>query len=617
MGARGRRDSGLGRGLHPKAGARLGILETLSRLACAVWASTALCVPSAWAAPRAAVEGELDPTLRAAVVRAVGETDRPIQNRFEARRRAAAAAEDAIAVLRSEGYYAYVVEPDLGAGEPAQPLVRVSPGEPFLLGAAGLEWQGAAPVPEAEAAVRSAVARAEGARARAIDVVAAEGRAVAALEQRGYADVAAGERRVVVDHAIRTLTPTYRLSAGQLVRLDGIDLVTNGRTNPAWLRGLAPWRSGETFQPDDVAELERRLLDTGVYDSVTVALAPADRVTAEGLRPVIVSVADRRPRTVELGASYSTGEGLGVDARYTRYNLLRRADTLAAAVRASTVDSRAGVDLTLPHWRRAQQTLKTGAAVYRLRTDAFDETGVGVRLDVIRRYGKTSYVTAGASADVSRTKELRAATLTPLGRNLVTLGTLADAVLDRSDDPLDPRRGYRLSLRAEPTVILGSGTIPYLKLQTQGSAYLPLGRDARTVLAGRLKIGSIVNGAIPEIPASRRFFAGGGGSVRGYPYQGVGPRLADNTPQGGLSLIELSLEARQDLTERWGVVGFVDAGVVGAEEYPGSDELSVGVGLGARYDLGFGPIRVDVAFPVTGRNGEAPFQVYVSIGQSF
>jgi translocation and assembly module TamA len=166
-------------------------------------------------------------------------------------------------------------------------------------------------------------------------------------------------------------------------------------------------------------------------------------------------------------------------------------------------------------------------------------------------------------------------------------------------------------------VLVGEGVRPYVKVQAQGSAYFPFGEKARTVVATRLKMGSMIAGVIPDIPASRRFYAGGGGSVRGYSYQAVGPRLADNTPQGGASLLEASLELRQQLTRRWSVVGFVDAGAVGTDQFPTGKDLSAGAGLGVRYDLGFGPIRADVAVPLDKRTGDPAFQVYLSIGQSF
>ena len=591
----------------------------MGRLLYAVAASAALCAPAVGRAaePKAVVQGEMDPGLKAAIQTVIGDTDRPIENRFEARRRARAAAEDAIAVLRSEGYYAYEVTPDVSEADPPRPLVQITSGPRFLLGAPGVAWQGAAPDADAVAAADRAMLLIPGAPGRAADVVAAEGRVVAAVQKRGYADALAETREVIVDHADKTVRPTYHIAAGPLVRLDGLDLEGEGRTNPAWLRGLAPWKTGDTYDPEDVAELERRLLDTAVYDAVTVSVAPAAKTTAEGLRPVIVSLAERKPRTIEGGASYSTSEGPGVNVRWTHYNRLGRADTIALFGQVSDRDTRAGGEISLPHWRRPQQTLKTGLEAYRVQTDAYDERGVGGHADVTRRYGRTSYVTAGAAVDLTHSKEIKAGTLTTLGRNLVTGKVLGDLLLDRSNDPLNPTSGWRLSARVEPTLILGDTNLPYLRLVSQGTYYQPLDKGAHTVLAGRLRLGRILNGTVDQIPASQRFYAGGGGSVRGFPYQAVGPRYDDNTPIGGVFLLESSVEVRRDLTPKWGVALFADAGAVGSSGPVDFQDLAVGAGVGVRYNLGFAPIRVDVAAPLQRPRGDSPFQVYVSIGQAF
>lgn len=591
----------------------------MGRLLSAVAATAALCAsaPARAAEPRAVVQGELDSELKTALQRVIGDTDRPIENRFEARRRARAAAEDAIALLRSEGYYANQVEPDVTEADPPRAIVQVAPGQRFRLKTPALAWQGDAPDAEAQSVAVKSIGLEAGAPGRAADIIAGEGRIVAAIQQRGYADAQVETRDVVVDHADSTVWPTYHISAGPLVRLDGLDIQNPGRSRADFLRRLAPWKPGDIYDPEDVAELERRLLDTSVYDAVTVALAPAAATTADGLRPVVVSLSERKPRSIEGGASYSTSEGAGVNARWTHYNRLRRADTIALYGQVSDRDTRAGVDVSLPHWRRPQQTLRTGLAAYRVETDAYDETGAGVNADVTRRYGKTSYVTAGASVDASRTREIKAGTLTSLGRNLITVAALGDVLLDRSNDPLNPTKGWRVSARLEPTLILGDTNLPYLRAVTQGTYYLPLDSGARTVVAGRLRLGRIINGTVEQIPASQRFFAGGGGSVRGFPYQAVGPRLTDGTPRGGVFLMESSLEVRRDLTPRWGVAVFADAGAVGSGGPIDLRDLAVGAGIGVRYNLGFAPIRIDVATPVARRRGEPPFQVYVSIGQSF
>ncbi len=157
----------------------------------------------------------------------------------------------------------------------------------------------------------------------------------------------------------------------------------------------------------------------------------------------------------------------------------------------------------------------------------------------------------------------------------------------------------------------------FVRVEGQVTGYLPLEDNARTVLAGRARLGSILGGAELTVPSDRLFYSGGGGSVRGYEYQGVSERLPNNKPRGGLSLFEASVEVRRDLGRNFGVVGFVDAGAVGFQEAPDFSNLRYGAGIGVRYNLPFGPIRADIAVPLDKRDGDADFQIYVSIGQAF
>jgi len=191
--------------------------------------------------PKATLEGDLKPALRAQIAAAVGESDKPISNRFEARRRAREAGEDAIAVLRSEGYYAYDVEPDVSESDTPRPVVKITPGKRFVIADPAIEWLAPAPAAGVQQAGEAVMGLANGQAGRAADVVGAEGRIVAAVQKRGYADVTAVPRLVTVDHADATVRPLYKISAGDLVRLDGITLITTGKTNPKWLRNLAPW----------------------------------------------------------------------------------------------------------------------------------------------------------------------------------------------------------------------------------------------------------------------------------------------------------------------------------------------------------------------------------------
>jgi translocation and assembly module TamA len=568
--------------------------------------------------PKARVLGDMDHALRLEIQRAVGLTKTRAATRLDARRRARDAGEAAIAVLRSEGYYDYTVEPDVGDGEAPDPILRITPGPRSLLASPRIVWDGEPPDPQTLAATQKAMALSAGAPGRAADVLAAEGRLVAALRKRGYADAAAKPRRVVVDHESHTLQPTFFLAAGPLVRFDGLKVIGQSRSRAAWVAMLAPWKRGAVYDPTKVAQLEQRLRDAGVYDSVTVALAPPDE-SVHGLRPVIVSLGDRPPRTIELGGGYSTSEGFGVDAKYILYNRLGRADTVTFTGRLAQIQQKLDAELDLPDWGRADQTFKVGGDIVGDDTSAYNDYGAGLRADIERHWTKTTFLTYGGAFDFVDTLEKDAVNnngiLVGERLKLAIFSLLGAFSLDRSNDPLNPTRGWRLFVQAEPTYVTLDRTLPYLKLTGQASGYLPIGDS--TVIAGRIKLGSIVGGDIPGVPADRRFYAGGGGSVRGYSYQGVGPRLADNTPIGGDSLFESSVELRQHLSGPWGIAAFVDAGSLGPTAVPDFSQVSIGAGVGVRYNLGFGPLRVDIAAPVDHHRGDPWVQLYLSIGQSF
>ncbi|MGD9506382.1 MAG: autotransporter assembly complex family protein, partial [Syntrophobacteraceae bacterium] len=189
--------------------------------------------------------------------------------------------------------------------------------------------------------------------------------------------------------------------------------------------------------------------------------------------------------------------------------------------------------------------------------------------------------------------------------------------LDSSDDLLNPVRGSRLVARVTPyTDTITSAK--FLKSYASYSHYLRFGNKWLPVIANRAALGSIVGEARDGVPADVRFYAGGGGSIRGYPYQKVGP-MNDDDPVGGASLIELSTELRFKATESIGFVVFMDGGSAFESSYPDFGEtLRWGAGAGVRYYTPIGPLRLDVAFPLNPADGmNDSMQLYLSIGQAF
>jgi translocation and assembly module TamA len=187
-----------------------------------------------------------------------------------------------------------------------------------------------------------------------------------------------------------------------------------------------------------------------------------------------------------------------------------------------------------------------------------------------------------------------------------------------SDDLLNPSQGGRAILELAPYTDIRSSHLTFTRTFGEYRHFLSSPRLPGVVLAGRLALGVLSGASRSDIPADEHFYAGGGGSIRGYEYQTVGD-IVDGQPIGGNSLIETSLELRTRFAERWGLVAFLDGGMAFESSTPTQDlTMQWGAGLGVRMFTGMGPIRVDLAVPVNPReNLDENYQFYVSLGQAF
>lgn len=190
----------------------------------------------------------------------------------------------------------------------------------------------------------------------------------------------------------------------------------------------------------------------------------------------------------------------------------------------------------------------------------------------------------------------------------------ANIAWNSDNDVLNPTRGFRTSLTVTPFV----GDVNFIQTRLSAASRHVFGEDARYTIAGRGAIGSSFGIDRDDIPATERFFAGGGGSVRGFAFQEAGPLDAELDPIGGASLVEANIEGRVRVREKVQLAAFVDAGTVSESDFPDfSEEVLVGAGLGARYLTPIGPLRIDVATPVNGRETDDPVQFYIALGQPF
>lgn len=565
-----------------------------------------------WAEPVARIRDVEDPELREQLRDVIGETPHAPAGPREARQRAEDAAQRVRRALRSFGYYGGEAEAVVLDGDGRlRPAVRVTPGPRFTFSSVELDLS--RPVtPEAEQATRTAFTLSEGDPVVAQAVLAAEHDAVVALRGEGYPDAEAGERRIVVDHATTAARATFTLNPGAFARFGDFEIAEDAILRPGYVRRLAPFEPGDPAAPDALMEFADRLSGLPGVERAEVRLAVAGPDVEN--RSVIVEMEAAPRHELELGAGYSTTDGAGVEGEWTRRNMFRGGESLTLSARLATLDSHAGATLEFPNWQRYDQSLTLSALAEVERTDAYDREAISLGAAIRRVISDDLAATLGAVIETARVEEAGGVTQTRAG-DLQLAAVSLGAIWDRRDDPLDPADGFTLEGRIVPAGVLDDGFTSFFTAVVGATAYYPVADDI--VLAGRARVGTILGVDAAEIPADRRFYAGGGGSARGFEYQSLSPLGPTGQPFGGTSLVETSVEVRWRRSERLGFAAFVDSAAATRDPMPDLGRMRAAIGLGVRYYTGFGPIRLDVATPIDRQDGEDPVGIYISIGQAF
>ncbi len=429
------------------------------------------------------------------------------------------------------------------------------------------------------------------------------------------------------DHCYFTLAVENRVRLNEDNHTGAVELVTeagreghfgtiafsgNGSVKESYLRRLVPWREGDCFRREKMEDFKTALLQTGLFAQADIVL-PENGPEENGAVPVTLRVKERAMRTIGAGLTYYSDEGLGGVLSWEHRNLLGAAEKLKAELNISMLKQSLGADFSKPYFLRKDQSLSLNTELRHQDTDAFEEMALDTGGAISRKFGHYLSASTGLDASILRIDDHTTGESNTYG----LLSAPQTLSYDTRDDSLDPRKGVNLSLNGEPFFDLLGEADPFFKIQFTGSSYLSFGESRLTTLAAKGSIGSIQGADIDSIPATERFYAGGGGSVRGYGYQEVGPQR-DGDPTGGLSLATLSFELRTKFTDKFGGVAFVDTGSVSEESAPTFDNMAVGAGVGVRYYTSFGPIRFDIATPLTQKDDtDQNYQFYISIGQAF
>jgi len=497
------------------------------------------------------------------------------------------------------------------ADPPVEVIVSIESGPLFHLGKVNI--QGAV-----SPQVRARLELQPGAPAVAPNVLAGRERLLSALRDEGYALAKVNEPVAVLDEDADTLDITYEVDAGPRVDLGQISVKGLDHVNESFVHGRVPIHPGEPFNPARIEKTRRDLASVGVFSSVRARAA--DELDAQGHLPIEFEMMERPRRVVSLSGAYSTDLGGSLAVSWRHRNLLGGAEQLSLAAGVAQLGGNsttgigynAAISFIKPDFLRRDQSLQANLGAIKQSLDAYDRQAITGDLLVSRRFSAHWSYSVGLAAEQAKIKQQGVTS----DYTLLSLPMVVK--YDDTNSLLDPTQGLRAAALVTPTQPLaGRNTTTFASMQISGSAYLDLGDPGRSVLALRGLIGDVEGASQFDLPADKRFYAGGSATVRGYRYQSIGPRFPDDKPQGGTAVVAGTVEFRQRILDKYGAAIFVDAGQVTADGPPFVGTWRAGAGVGARYYTAIGPIRADVALPLNRQAGGSSFELYFGIGQAF
>lgn len=441
--------------------------------------------------------------------------------------------------------------------------------------------------------------------------------AVEAWRQQGYPKADVADQAVTANHDTGELNARLTVEPGGYAVYGPVSVQGTKRMRPSFVARQTGLIEGREYDPDDLKRAEKRLQRLGVFRSMS--LKEAEKIDADGKLPVALTVQEMKLRRIGVGATISTVDGAGLEGYWLHRNLFGRAERLRFDARVSGIGT--SVDYRdFDYYLGSQLTLPG-----RFTPDTDIVVKSFVEREVLELYTKNrAYTSVYANQYFSDTLTGRLGTFVSYGeyddvfgvRRFGLFGLDSSLEYDTRDNELDPAAGFYARFAGKPFYEWEFGNAVG-KVEGELRAFHGLGADDRTVLAARLKVGSIVGAPVSQIPQDELFLAGGGSSVRGYAYRSIGVDVPGGI-SGGRALFEASAEVRQDITDSIGVVGFADVGHVSDGSVPDfSGDIRVGAGIGLRYNTGLGPLRLDVAVPLNRQSGDPNFAIYAGIGQAF
>jgi outer membrane protein insertion porin family len=415
-----------------------------------------------------------------------------------------------------------------------------------------------------------------------------------------------------------TITP------GRLYHFDGVTVKGLVRLRPSYLSRRFSKFSGKTYSPDLVDERFRELMRSGLFNVLQIKPTP---IGGDALR-LDISAEEAKSKEFGFSLGYGSYEGAIVGASFRDRNLFGYGRPLTTSVEWSERGYKGEVLWEDPYFFDTEFGFKARLAALTFDYDGYTKFEVGTRFDLSRKLSK-NYEVGLVLAE--RHVEVTSASIDPqfLGRTSYFVSSIGlTQSLDLRDSKVNPSRGLIFDNTLDFASSAIGSQIDFIRSTARFTYFQPIGRepkpgepDHRTLLAFGARAGVIhsLSGAngVADIPIDERFFNGGSTTVRSFIERDLGPHDGDN-PIGGEFFTVFNVEYTFPIYGELQGAAFFDAGnLLPSSEDPGFDDMRYAIGLGLRYKLPIGPIRLDYGYNPDRRAGEDVGAFQFSFGFAF
>jgi len=435
------------------------------------------------------------------------------------------------------------------------------------------------------------------------------------LSENGYpkSDI---EGEALVNRREKWARAKFVVKPGLIYKFGGMKIEGNESVESYIIEREAEFKEGEIFSSSKLNETQANIFQLGLFRSVVIDPVYNDE---DQIADIAIVVKERKHGSIKIGGGFGTEDKLRGQVIWTQRNFFGGGRRLVVSGKISFITQRIATSVIQPFVAGKNSELSGTLNFQRDDVPSFKGRSFLSTAALTKDFWK--YYSVFGSLNLQFSKIEDSATRTPEERSrenffltFLNLGFERDT----TDNILNPTRGTVVSTGLESSFTAFGSDVNYLKGTIELRGYK---KYKDIVFAKKFTIGVIQpfgsTGTL-DIPIFKRFFAGGSTSMRGFPFQKLGPLDENNDPLGGNSLLVGSFEVRYPIYGDFGGVAFLDYGNVYTDEwsFPLQD-IKYAPGVGIRYDTIIGPVRFDVGYALNPEPGITRVQFFISIGQAF